>query len=54
MATTGIRVRDWATVDYYAILGVAPSADADEVTRAAQRFLSEVGRPSGLPGHDGD
>jgi pimeloyl-ACP methyl ester carboxylesterase len=29
-------------------------ATADEVTRAAQRFLSDVGRRSGLPGHDGD
>jgi DnaJ domain/Protein of unknown function (DUF3592) len=30
----GTRVRDWASVDYYARLGIAPSADADEVTRA--------------------
>ena len=29
-------------------------ATADEVTRAAQRFLSEVGRSSGVRGHDGD
>ena len=29
-------------------------ATADEVTRAAHRFLSEVGRSSGLRGHDGD
>jgi DnaJ domain len=28
------RVRDWATVDYYALLGVESSADADAVTRA--------------------
>jgi len=28
------RVRDWATVDYYALLGVEPTADADAVTRA--------------------
>jgi curved DNA-binding protein CbpA len=34
MATTGIRVRDWATVDYYALLGVDSGADADEITRA--------------------
>ena len=31
---TGTRVRDWATVDYYALLGVEPTADADTVTRA--------------------
>lgn len=28
------RVRDWATVDYYALLGVDPSADAETVIRA--------------------
>ncbi len=31
---TSTRVRDWATVDYYALLGVDPSADADAITRA--------------------
>jgi hypothetical protein len=31
---TSTRVRDWATVDYYALLGVAPAADADTITRA--------------------
>lgn len=31
---SGARVRDWATVDYYALLGVAPDADAAEITRA--------------------
>jgi hypothetical protein len=30
----GTRVRDWATVDYYELLGVAPNADTDAVTRA--------------------
>jgi hypothetical protein len=30
----GTRVRDWATVDFYALLGVPPNADADTVTRA--------------------
>ena len=34
-------VRDWATVDYYALLGITPSADADEVTRA---FRAEAKR----------
>src|SRR5258705_13167665 len=28
------RVHDWATVDYYALLGVDPSADAETVIRA--------------------
>lgn len=31
---SGTRTRDWATFDYYALLGIDPSADADEVTRA--------------------
>jgi hypothetical protein len=35
------RVRDWATVDYYALLGITPDADADEVTRA---FRAEAKR----------
>jgi hypothetical protein len=32
--TGGTRVRDWATVDFYALLGVEPNADAEAVTRA--------------------
>ena len=48
MATTRIRVRDWATVDYYAILGVAPSADADEVTRAF-RARAKQSHPDAAP-----
>jgi hypothetical protein len=31
---SGTRVRDWATVDYYALLGVDPTADGDTITRA--------------------
>jgi curved DNA-binding protein CbpA len=47
MATTGIRVRDWATVDYYALLGVPPTADADEVTRAF-RALAKQSHPDAV------
>ncbi|MDQ1509921.1 MAG: curved DNA-binding protein, partial [Actinomycetota bacterium] len=47
MATTGTRVRDWATVDYYAMLGVAPNADADEVTRAF-RALAKQSHPDAV------
>jgi hypothetical protein len=32
--TTGTRVRDWATVDFYAVLGVARDASDDEIARA--------------------
>jgi hypothetical protein len=28
------RVRDWATLDYYAMLGVAPNASGDDIARA--------------------
>ncbi len=31
---TSTRVRDWATVDYYALLGVDAAADAETITRA--------------------
>jgi hypothetical protein len=48
MATTGTRVRDWATVDYYALLGVAPDAGADEVTRAF-RALAKQSHPDAVP-----
>src|SRR5258707_46420 len=34
---SGTRVRDWATVDYYALLGVQPTPDADAGQRA--RFV---------------
>src|SRR5690242_2407137 len=38
------RVRDWATVDFYALLGVDPSADAATVTRA-YRELAKASHP---------
>jgi hypothetical protein len=47
MATTGTRVRDWATVDYYAMLGVTPNADADEITRAF-RVLAKQSHPDAV------
>jgi len=48
VATTGTRVRDWATVDFYAVLGVAPGVDADEVTRAF-RSLAKQSHPDAAP-----
>jgi len=47
MATTGTRIRDWATVDFYALLGVAPNADADEITRAF-RVLAKQSHPDAV------
>src|SRR5438477_9714529 len=41
---SGTRVRDWATVDYYALLGISENADADEVTRAF-RALAKRSHP---------
>src|SRR5438477_11301147 len=46
---SGTRVRDWATVDYYALLGITPNADADEVTRAF-RAQAKRSHPDASPG----
>jgi hypothetical protein len=48
MATIGTRVRDWATVDYYALLGVDSGADADEITRAF-RAQAKQSHPDAAP-----
>src|SRR4051812_48934550 len=49
MATTGTRVRDWATVDYYATLGINPTADAEAVTRAFRALAKQL-HPDAAPG----
>ena len=45
---SGTRTRDWATVDFYALLGITPTAGPDEVTRAfreaAKRAHPDVAR----------
>jgi hypothetical protein len=48
MATIGTRVRDWATIDYYALLGVDSGADADEITRAF-RAQAKQSHPDAAP-----
>ena len=40
---TSTRVRDWATVDYYALLGVEPSADDDTIKAVVLRVNSPGG-----------
>jgi hypothetical protein len=49
MATTGTRVRDWATVDYYATLGVAANADAEAITHAFRALAKQL-HPDAAPG----
>jgi hypothetical protein len=39
---TGTRVRDWATVDFYAVLDIAPDATDDEVARAFRRLAKQL------------
>jgi hypothetical protein len=38
----GTRTRDWADVDFYAILGVAPHATDDEVARAYRMLAKQL------------
>src|SRR5262245_42693031 len=38
---TAARVRDWATVDYYAVLGVPRSATDEDVARAFRALAKE-------------
>jgi curved DNA-binding protein CbpA len=39
---SGTRTRDWATYDYYAVLGIERTADADEVTRAFRELAKQL------------
>jgi len=38
---SGTRVRDWAKVDFYALLGVEPNASADVITRAFRELAKQ-------------
>lgn len=39
---TGIRTRDWATVDFYAVLGVDHAATGEDVTRAYRTLAKQL------------
>jgi hypothetical protein len=39
---TGTRVRDWATVDFYAVLGIASDATDDEIARAFRLLAKQL------------
>jgi curved DNA-binding protein CbpA len=38
----GVRARDWATVDFYAVLGVPPTASADEIGLAFRALAKQL------------
>lgn len=41
------RTRDWAEVDFYAVLGVPPDADTDEIARAYRSLAKRLHPDSG-------
>ncbi len=43
------RTRDWATVDYYAALGVATDATDDELARAFRSLAKQLHPDAGVP-----
>jgi hypothetical protein len=38
----GVRARDWATVDFYAVLGVEPTASAEQIGLAFRRLAKRL------------
>jgi hypothetical protein len=48
------RTRDWATVDYYGMLGLPPDATEDEIARAYRLLAKELHPDVYRPGDGGD
>lgn len=44
---SGVRTRDWARVDFYGMLGVAPDADGDVIARAYKGLAKQLHPDSG-------
>jgi hypothetical protein len=48
------RVRDWAEVDFYALLGLAPNATDDDIARAFRRLAKQYHPDAGAPTSDAE
>jgi curved DNA-binding protein CbpA len=48
------RTRDWATVDYYAMLGVATDANDDEIARAFRGLAKQLHPDAGVPAEEAE